>query len=209
MKETKERTVVEHTSPIWRVAGVALAFGAIAALGYYFQEIGYVDEFSTVAVITVFFSVSFWARKRPDRLRRRFGPFGRIASAIQESGNDIREFVYERPLRVGVVIAAGYGVAVVIAKSALVAILTNIYAWPLAVAAGCAVGALVSAPEYFANLFRRVSLPNDDEDSVNDASPVEEDEYLGEGLEDENEIGRARRDREARDHEARRAAGEE
>ena len=143
-----------------------------------------------MAVITAFFSISFWARKRPDKLRKRFGPFGRIADAVRESGDDIRQFVYERPLRVGVALAACYGVAVVIAKSVLVAILTNIYAWPLAVAAGAAIGALVAAPEFFGNLFKRMS--------VDDEEDFEEPE--DETLEDENEIEAARR---------RRASGEE
>lgn len=196
MKQTKktDRTVVEHTSPIWRVLGVALAAGAVAALGYYFQTIGHVDEFATVLVITVFFSAGFWARKRPDRFKRRFGPFGKIASAIRESGDDVREYVYRRPMRVGVALAACYGVAVVVAKSVVVAVLTNIYAWPLAVALGCGVGALVAAPEFFTTVFRRLSMPDE-------ADPVRADGGRDQRPdEDGDEMERARR---------RRAAGEE
>ena len=202
MKEKKHETVTRvdhnhaHTSPAWRVAGVALAFGAIAAMGFYFREIGYVDEFATVAVITAAGSIGYWARKRPDRLRRRFGPFGRIADAIRESGDDIREYVHIRPLRVGVVIAALYGVAVVLAKSLVVAVLMNVYAWPLAVAAGCAVGAIVAAPEFFSNLFKRLQVPDDEETFE---EPEDEDEALEED-DDENEIEATRR---------RRASGEE
>ena len=162
MKETRkpDKQIVEHTSPVWRVAGVALAFGAIAAMGYYFQTIGFVDEFATVAVITFFFSISYWARNRPDRVRRTFGPFAKIALAIRESSEDINRYVREKPLRVGVVIAAGYGVAVVIAKTLVVAVLQNVYAWPLAVAGGAAIGAAVAAPEFFGGIFKRLQVPD-------------------------------------------------
>ena len=194
MKETRknDRQIVEHTSPIWRVLGVALAVGAVAAMGFYFQQIGYVDEFATVAVITAFFSVSFWARKRPDRLRRRFGPFGKIADSIRESGDDIRQYIYARPMRVGIVVAVFYGIAVVVAKSLVVAVLQNVYAWPLAVAIGCGIGAAVAAPEFFGGLAKRLQVPD-----LEETFEADEDETLEE---DENEIEAARRQR---------AAGEE
>lgn len=157
-KDRHRREIVEHTSPIWRVLAVALAAGAAAALGYYFQLIGFADQFATVLVVTIFFTISFWARKRPDRFKARFGPFGRIADAIRESGDEIRTYVYNRPLRVGMIIAGCYGMALVIAKSLVVALLTNVYAWPLAAAVGCAVAALVAAPEFFSSVFSRMSV---------------------------------------------------
>lgn len=174
MKESRDgrRTVVEHTSPIWRVLSVALAAGAVAAIGYYLQEIGRAADFATVLVVTLFFSVGFWARKRPDKLRARFGPFGRIANAVRESGDDIRQYVYDRPLRVGVALAACYGVAVVIAKSVVVALLAALYSPSIAVALGCAVGAAVAAPEFFASLLRRLALPpEEDPDPREGAAP--------------------------------------
>lgn len=137
-----ERTVVEHTSPIWRLVTVSLISASIAAFGFYCQRVGRADDFATILVITLFFGASFWARKRPDQVQTRFGPFAKIALAVRESADDVRQFVYERPLRVGFAIAAGYGIAVVLAKYAVVAILQALYSWELAVAFGAAVGAV-------------------------------------------------------------------
>lgn len=166
----RHHTTVEHTSPLWRLIGVASAFGAIAALGFYFEHVGLGDEFATVAVITVFFSLGYWADKRPDRMRRRFGPFGKIAEAVRESRGDLRRYVYDRPLRVGVMIAVGYGIVIVLSKSAVVAFLGAIYSWHLAVALGAAIGAVVIAPRLFGDLVRRVSEgPQDYEQYWDDA----------------------------------------
>lgn len=160
-QEQTRHTTVEHTTPLWRVLAVALAAGSITALGFYLQKVGHADDFATVLVVTGAYSIAFWARKRPDRLRARFGPFGKIADAIRESLDDIREYVHEQPMRVGVAIAVAYGVAIVIAKGAVVAVLGSIYSWELAVAAGCVIGAVAAAPQLFAQLGQRLSGPPD------------------------------------------------
>lgn len=139
-----ERSVVEHTSPIWRVVTVALVSGSIAALGFYFQRIGHADDFATVAVIALFYTASFWSRKRPDQVQQRFGPFAKIVLAARESADDIRRWVYERPLRVGFVIAVGYGLVVLAGKYLVVGVLRNLYSWELALAFGLAVGAIAA-----------------------------------------------------------------
>ena len=61
----------------------AAACGAVAAFAYYLNAIHHADDFATVAVVTAGYTISFWARKRPDRMARRFGVFGRIATAIR------------------------------------------------------------------------------------------------------------------------------
>lgn len=167
MKETRQRdrTVVEHTSPIWRVLGVALACGAVAALGYYFQIIGYVDEFATIFVITLAVAATGWCKQRPDLLKRRLGVFGSIAVEAQNSAGRIQAALYARPLRFLVPVGICYGLFVVVAKALVVALLENIWAWPLAVALGCGIGALVAAPEFYGGLFRRMSVPDDEEEA--------------------------------------------
>lgn len=186
--EHRTHTTVEHTSPLWRLIGVASAFGAIAALGFYFEHVGLGDEFATVAVVTVFFSLGYWADKRPDRLRRRFGPFAKIAEAVRESRGDLRRYVYDRPLRVGVAFAASYGVAIVLSKSAVVALLSAIYSWHLAVALGAAIGAVVIAPRLFGDLVRRVSEgPRDYEQYRDDALDEEDPEDPEEDLDDRDD----------------------
>lgn len=154
-----DRGAEEPTAPLWRVAAVMLVAGSIAALGFYLQRIGHADDFATVVVIATAYTVMFWARKRPDRVRARFGPFGKIADAIRESSDDIREYVYARPLRVGIIIAVGYGIAVVIGKSLVVGAMQNLYSWELAIAVGAAIGAVAAAPGLFRAALAKVAEP--------------------------------------------------
>lgn len=161
-QEHRRHTTVEHTTPLWRVLAVALAAGGITALGFYLQKVGHADDFATVLVVTAAYSIAFWARKRPDRLRARFGPFGKIADAIRESLDDIREYVHEQPMQIGVTIAISYGVAIVIAKAVVVAVLGSIYSWELAVAAGCVIGAVAAAPQLFSQLGQRLTGTSDE-----------------------------------------------
>jgi hypothetical protein len=159
---TRPTIRIETSSPIWRVLAVMMGAGAIAALGFYLNAIGHVNDFATVAVITIGFTISFWAHKRPDRFRIRFGPFGKVAVALRESLDDIRAWTYDRPLRVGALIAVGYGIAVVIAKNLLVLVIRSLYSWYLAVAVGLAIGAVVAAPQMFAALVKRIAGPQDE-----------------------------------------------
>lgn len=157
--EHREYKTVEHTTPLWRVAAVALIAGSVAALGFWLDRVGLGEDFATVVVVTAVYSTIYWARKRPDRLRRRFGPFGKIADAIRESLDDINQYIYERPMRVGIIFAASYGVALVLAKSVVVALLGALYSWELALALGCLVGAIAAAPHLFRALGDRIAGP--------------------------------------------------
>lgn len=175
------RTTVEHTSPIWRVAAVALTAGFVAALGFWLDRIGLGQDFATIVVVTAVYSTIYWARKRPDRLRRRFGPFGKIADAIRESLDDINQYIFDRPMRVGIVFAASYGVALVLAKHVVVAILGALYSWELALALGCIVGAVAAAPHLFRSLGDRIAGPPErrdepDEDDKDDHGDREDQE---------------------------------
>lgn len=154
-----EHTTVEHTTPIWRVAAIVLCAASVAFLGFYLEKVGHADDFATVAVVAVFFTVKHWARRRPDRVALRTGPFAKIALAIRESEEEIRAWTYDRPLRVGFAIAVGYGIAVVIAKTVVVALLAGIYSWELAVALGAAIGAVAAAPRLFSAALRTLSGP--------------------------------------------------
>jgi hypothetical protein len=100
--------------------------------------------------------VSFWARQRPDRVQRRFGPFGKIASAIRDSQDDLRRWVYCQPMRAGVLIAVGYGIAVVIGKHVVIALVHGLWSPWLAVAVGAGIGAVVAAPRMFVELGHRL-----------------------------------------------------
>lgn len=150
-------TRIETSTPLWRLVGVVCAAAAIAAVAYWLNAIHHGDDAATIAVITAGYTVTFWARKRPDRVERRFGPFGKIASAIRESQDDLREWVYDRPLRAGVMIAACYGLAVVLAKHLVLVVIDGLWSPWLAVAFGAAIGAVAAAPHMFASALRRVS----------------------------------------------------
>lgn len=153
-----QKQVIEHTSPVWRVVAVVAVAVGIAAFGRYIQEVGYAHQFATVAVITIGFTVSFWAKKRPDRVQRRFGPFAKIANAIRESIDDIERWVYERPLRVGALIAVIYGVLVVLAQALLVFLLRSLYSWYLTVALAAVVVSIVAAPQLWSGLLRAIRV---------------------------------------------------
>ena len=146
---------IEVTSPLWRVLGVMLAAGSLAALGYYLNVMGNVDNFATIAAVTFFYTLGFWAAKRPDLVGRRFGPFSKIALAVRESREDIQRWVYEKPLAAGICVAILYGVAVVLVKMVFVVGIRQIASPWLAVVLGCAIGAVVSAPDFFLKVLRK------------------------------------------------------
>lgn len=150
-------TRVEVTSPLWRVVAVAGLCGAVAALAFYLNAVHHGDDVATVAVITGCYTVSFWARTRPDRVQRRFGPFGRIARAITESQDEVRAWVYRQPLKAGAGIAVAYGIAVVIAKHLVLLAVAGLWSPWLAVAAGAAIGAIAAAPGLFSGAARRMT----------------------------------------------------
>jgi tetrahydromethanopterin S-methyltransferase subunit G len=146
-----------------------LLAGATAALGHYLQVVGHADDFATVASIAFLFTLSFWAHQRPDRLRARFGPFGKIADAIRESVDDIRQWIYQRPVRVGLTIAIAYGIMVVIMKSLIVMIISALYSWELAVIAGAIIGAIVVAPAMFATAYSTLTDERTQNINLNDS----------------------------------------
>lgn len=185
-----EHTTVEHTSPIWRVAAVALTAGFVAALGFWLDRIGLGQDFATIVVVTAVYSTIYWARKRPDRLRRRFGPFGKIADAIRESLDDINQYIFDRPMRVGIVFAASYGIALVLAKHVVVAILGALYSWELALALGCIVGAVAAAPHLFRSLGDRIAGPPERRDEPDEDEPEEPTEDCDENADDSENQGR-------------------
>jgi len=129
----------------------------VASLAFYLNAVHHGDDVATVAVITGFYTVSFWARTRPDRVQWRFGPFGRIARAITESQDELRAWVYRQPLKAGAGIAVGYGIAVVIAKHVVLVTVRGLWSPWLAVAAGSAIGAVAAAPRLFADTLRHLT----------------------------------------------------
>lgn len=152
------RYTVETTTPLWRLIAVILGAGAIAAIGFYVREVGMVEDFATVAVIALGFSIQFWAKKRPDRVRARLGPFARVGLAFRESAEDIERWVYARPFLAGVMVAIVYGVVVVILKHGLVLALQSLYSWYLVVAIGAIIGAWTAAPHMYAAMAERMRV---------------------------------------------------
>lgn len=168
-----QKQLVDYTSPAWRLLAVTLFFGGVFFFGWAAKIFSLVDQFATFFVITGFFTAAFWAKKRPDKLRRRFGAFGRIALAIQESADEIRETIYSRTIYYGVLIGAGYALLVIVARSLVVAVVMSIYAWQIVAAAGCIVAAVVVAPQFFSAAAKRISVPDD---PYSDAREVEGEE---------------------------------
>jgi hypothetical protein len=148
---------VETTTPLWRLVAIAATCAAIAALAYYLNAIHHADDVATVAVITAGYTATFWAAKRPQQFAGRFGPFGKIATAVRESQADIRQWVMDRPLRAGALIVSGYGLLVVLAKHIVIAAIGALWNPWLAVTLGAAVGAIVAAPHMFTAIARRLA----------------------------------------------------
>ncbi len=156
------REIVEHTSPAWRLLAVGLFFGGLFFGGWFARLLGLVDQFATFFVVTAFTAFLFWARKRPDKLRRRFGAFGKVAIAIQESADDIRASIFSKSVYYGVLFGAAYAVLVIAAKALVVATVTSLFAWQILAAVGCLVAAVVVAPQFFAAVGQHVSIPDED-----------------------------------------------
>ena len=148
---------VEHTTPVWRVLGVGLTAGAIVVLGFYLEQVGFADEFSTVAAVAVLGTIKFWTQKRPDQVRLRAGPFAKVADALRESLEDINAWVLERPLRVGFVIAVFYGIGLVILKTLILVVVASVYDWRLTAFVGLLIGAAAAAPQLFSAAGARLS----------------------------------------------------
>ena len=181
MKETKHvKTTVDYTSPLWRLVGVALMIGGIGALGVWVRDVGLVDPFSTIAVITVITAAVGWGRQRPDRLKRRFGVFGGIAVEVQNSADRIRRRVYDRPLRFLIPLGILYGLVVVLAKNLVALALTSLASWSLALGLAGVLAAIVTIPGFFREIFGFFSVEDPE-----DFEEEPEDEALEEDTEDE------------------------
>ena len=167
------REIVEHTSPAWRLLAVGLFFGGLFFGGWAARIFQLEEEFSTFFVITFFVAIGFWARKRPDKLTRRFGPFGKVARALQESADDIRASIYSRSIHYGVLFGAAYAVVVIVSKELVLAVVSSLYAWQILAMAGCLVAAVVVAPQFVSAVGQRISIPDEDYPDVREVEEGE------------------------------------
>lgn len=172
----EERQVIDHTSPLWRLLGVSGAVGAVVLLGFYLEGRGLGDEFGTIAVVTIVFSLKYWANKRPDRARKRAGEFSGTVDAIRQLNSDWDRFTMRCTFRAAVGIGFITAVGIVLAKSALVALLSGLYSWHLAAMVGAGVGAVVVAPQLYADLVRRLRGEKEDEEGYEENADEEDDE---------------------------------
>lgn len=159
MTTLRDHSYVE--TPLWRLVAVVAAFGAVGCLGYAVNVVDRADDAATVFVVILAGTTMFWATRRPERLRARLGPFAPIGQAIVAAKADVDAWVRKRTVLAGVVLFATYGVALVLAKHVLAAIIESVVSPWLALALGLAVGALVVAPD----LWRTVAqIVRDDPD---------------------------------------------
>lgn len=138
---------VLHTTPLWRLLGVILAFGGLGLAGYGLNVVGHIDDAATILSVTIVYTIGFWARRQRRDLADRLGPFSKIGIAIVESDDEIRAWVARRTLLAGVLVAALAGVGIAVLKAAIEAALGWLASPWLAGALGCLAGALVVAPD--------------------------------------------------------------
>lgn len=161
-----ERQIVEHTSPLWRLLAVGLFFAGVFFFGWAAKIFRLEEQFSTFFVITTFFAAAFWARKRPDKLKKRFGAYGKVALALQESADEIRASVYSRSIAHGLFFGACYAILIIVSKELVYTVVTSLYAWQLVAMAGCLTAAVVVAPQFFSAAAKHLSVPDDDPEGV-------------------------------------------
>lgn len=178
-RDRYQRQTIDYTSPAWRLLAVGLFFGGLFFGGWAARILGLVDQFSTFFVLTAFTAFLFWAKKRPDKLRRRFGAFGKVAIAIQESADDIRQSIYSRSIYYGILFGMGYAVVVIAVKTLVVAVATSLYAWQITAMAGCLVAAAVVAPQFVSSVARHVSLPDEDPEESREIETAPRREAIG------------------------------
>lgn len=152
---TTQPTLISDT-PLWRLAAVVAAFGALGCLGYAVNVVDRVDDAATVLVVILAGVPLFWATRRPDRLRLRLGPFAPIAESVVAAKHDIDEWVHRRTVLAGVLVFGVYGIALVLAKHVLAAIIESIVSPWLAAAFGLALGALVVAPDLWRAVMQEI-----------------------------------------------------
>lgn len=162
MENEPRKRIVEHTSPAWRLTAVGLFFGGLFFGGWAARIFQLEEEFSTFFVITFLVAIGFWARKRPDKLQRRFGPFGKVARALQESADDIRASIYSRSIYYGVIFGAAYALLVIVLKEVVLAVVTSLYAWQILAMVACLVASGVVAPQFLSAAAKRLSIPDED-----------------------------------------------
>ncbi|MQA05858.1 MAG: hypothetical protein GEV07_25145 [Streptosporangiales bacterium] len=143
---------VLHTTPLWRLLGVVLAFGALGLAGWGLNLAGHIDDAATVIGAALVFTIGFWAKRQRGRLAERLGLFHRIGAAIIDSHDEIQHWVQRRTLLAGVCVATGYGIGIALVKNAVKATLGWLASPWLAAALGCAVGAAVIAPDLWRGL---------------------------------------------------------
>lgn len=149
-------------TPLWRLVAVVAAFGALGCLGYAVNVVDRVDDAATVLVVVLAGATTFWASRRPDRLRTRLGPFAAIGEALVTAKHDIDQWVHDRTVLAGLLVYTAYGVALVLAKHVVAAVIESVVSPWLAAAVGLAIGALVVAPDLWRTVARHIR-PDDTE----------------------------------------------
>lgn len=166
-RERREPQRIVHEqkkySPTWTLISVLFVAVTIWAIGRWLRDIDQAENFATVLVVAVGFTAKYWAKKRPDKLRRRLGMFGGVGVALLEALDNLEQRAYRQPLAVGAAIAVLYGCAIVAAKEIVVLALSGLFTWALLVALAAGVAAVVARPQLYTALKDKLSLDDDDE----------------------------------------------
>lgn len=139
-------TSIEVKSPIWRLISVAAFCAAFTAFGMYLAEQGNAEAVALVAVVALAKIVGYWtdhlAKLRPPQK-----PGLHVPTEMKNLAQALQRWLHDRPLVVCCGFGVAWGVMTLLAKNILTSFFEQLYSPMLSIAAGCAVGAVIAAPE--------------------------------------------------------------
>ncbi|MGY3567967.1 hypothetical protein [Sinomonas sp. RB5] len=166
---THSALTVSHTTPLWRLLATVGLFGGLGMLAYGLRDMHLLAYSSTVVSCTILFAIGFWARRASTvKMKARFGPFHKIATALVESQADISAWVNRRTLLAGLLVAFLMGNGVALLRAGIETAMASFTSPWLAGGIGCLIGAAAVAPEFFRGLASSLSIKSTEKDDESD-----------------------------------------
>lgn len=151
---------VELRSPLWRVLAVAAFVAAFVAGGMYLAEQGSAESVALIAVVALAKISGYWSAHLA-RLRPPTKPGVHVPTELRNLSEALRRWLHARPIIVCCLFGVVWGVVTLIAKNLMTGFFEQLYSPMLSIAVGCAVGAVIAAPEFFKSGARKLGWTKD------------------------------------------------
>lgn len=151
---------IEFRSPIWRVLSVAALCAAFVAFGMWLSEQGSAESVALVAVVALAKMVGYWT-DHLAKLRPPSKPGLHVPTEVKNLMAALRRWLHVRPLIVCALFGIVWGLATLLAKNVATGFFEQLYSPALSIAVGCAIGAVIAAPEFLRKGAERLGWTTD------------------------------------------------